>query len=413
MSAARCLNVCVEHQPAHAGLYRGIQDFARALPGGILSFDGVLPGPPHDPAVPVIRRIRCGSGWLCRRCHAIAPEAMRAADEAAADADLLAVHSLFRGHCRWAWQWAARHRRPYWVVPHGCLDPVGLSRRQWLKRFWMRRDGRQLFADAAAIVFATRREMAKAAAWLPGLVGNGAGRSRTSTGVVIPWPVEVPSLAGADTARAAIRDRLEIPADARILLWVGRFHATKRPLEAMHAFAAADARHCHLVMVGLDETLTRAYVQAAIPERCAGRVHVLGELRGASLAEAWLAADGYISLSAKENFGYTAADALAHGLPVILSPGHDLAYELPGADEGRLGCGWLLPNDSSQAAAQAIREWSEIGSGARDAARRLETLGASGRSWAAEHLSFGRFQASLEALAAGHGTVAPSDAPPS
>ena len=36
----RSWNVCVDHQPGHAGLYRGIRDFARGLGGDILSFDG-------------------------------------------------------------------------------------------------------------------------------------------------------------------------------------------------------------------------------------------------------------------------------------------------------------------------------------------------------------------------------------
>jgi glycosyltransferase involved in cell wall biosynthesis len=395
---ARVINVCVEHQPAHAGLYRGIQDFARALGGDILSFDGGAVEDVAGPGKSAIHRIRTGRGWLARKVLTIGAVAAGEADAIAADADLLVTHSLFRAHAPWARNWALRHGRPYWVVPHGCLDPTGLARRAAGKRLWLWQHGGSLFAEAHALVFATRRERDKAAAWTRqhcGPTGN-AGRPLS---VVAPWPVSLPSLAGVEAARETFRNRHDIPENAPILLWVGRLHTTKRPLHAIHAFAAAEAGTSHLVIVGMDENLTRARLQAKIPPAIAGRVHLIGELQGPPLAEVWLAADGYISLSAKENFGYAAADALAHGLPVILSPGHDLAYELPGADRGRLDCGWLLPDDSLQAAVHAIGEWSALVTASGGTPRRLLGLRETGRTWAADNLLFARFRDSLERLA--------------
>lgn len=395
----RSWNVCVEHQPAHAGLYRGIRDFARALGGDVLSFDGVDLGPNAGPSHPTVHRIRTGQGWLTRRVLIVDSAAAHEADASAAGADLLVAHSLFRAHAPWAREWALRNRRPYWVVPHGCLDPAGLARRAAAKRLWLWRHGGPLFADAGAIIFATRRERAKAAAWIRQQRGTARGASR-SEGVVLPWPVEMPRLAGTDNARDGFRRRHGIPEAAPILLYVGRLHTTKRPLEAINAFAAADPAAAHLVMVGMDENLTRAGLSAEVPEAVVGRVHIVGELRGDALAEAWLAANGYISLSAKENFGYSTADALAHGLPVILSPGHDLAYELPGAEKGRLDCGWLLPDDSRQAAAEAIREWSDLVTTRVGDPDHLRRVRETGRNWAADNLSREHFQAALERLAA-------------
>jgi glycosyltransferase involved in cell wall biosynthesis len=394
----RSCHVCVEHQPAHAGLYRGIQDFARAIGGNVLSFDGSDLGPRIGPIQPAVHRVRAGEGWLARRVLTVDPSAIREADAAAAGADLLVVHSLFRAHAPWAHDWALRHRRPYWVVPHGCLDPAGLARRAAAKRLWLWRHGRSLFADAHATIFATRRERAKAAALVRQRHGTAGGESG-SEGVVLPWPVQIPSLAGADEARETFRQRHGIPEAAPILLFVGRLHTTKRPRETIEAFAAASPASAHLVVVGMDDNLTRRGLKAEVPAAVAGRVHVVGELRGDALAEAWLAADGYISLSAKENFGYSAADALAHGLPVILSPGHDLAYELPGADQGRLDCGWLLVDDSLRTAAEAIRDWSELVAAEGGQRERLRRFRDTGRNWAADNLSFERFQTALQRLA--------------
>jgi glycosyltransferase involved in cell wall biosynthesis len=399
-TVGRCLNVCVDHQPAHAGLFRGICDFAKALPGGILSFDCSDGLRSADPSAPAAKRVTCGTGWLQRGCHRLSPEAVLRANDVASDADLLVVHSLFRAHCTWANLWARGRRQPYWVVPHGCLDPVGFSRRGALKTLWMWRYGASLISESDAIVFATRREMAKAQAWIPApqsrSPGTRHGRPRC---VVIPWPVHLPSLGRVNVERDALRTTLRISPDARILLWVGRFHTLKRPKLAIRAFAEANPPGCHLVMVGVDETLTSADVRAMIPEPAIGRIHVLGERRGDELAAVWLAADGYLSLSAKENFGYTMADALAHGLPVILSAGHDLAHDLPGAGDGRFSYGWLLTDDEPLSAVRAIREWGDAAARAGAGANNLPGLGARSRSWVADQLSIDRFTDSIRRLA--------------
>jgi glycosyltransferase involved in cell wall biosynthesis len=385
-----CWHICVEHQPAHAGLYRGIRDFARALPGGILSFDGVLPGPPHDPPVPTVRRVTCGGGWLGRRCQTLAPSAIEAAEAAAADADLLVVHSLFRAHCGWARGWARRHRKRYWAVPHGCLDPQGMARRSLWKRLWMANQGRAFIRDGARVIFATQREFDKARAWLP--VGRPADHH-----AVIHWPVPLPVIARREAARRGVRLQLDIGDDDRILLFAGRLHSTKRVLETIGAFCAADPGGCHLVVAGMDGDLTAGMVAAAVPAAFQRHVHVVGDLSGTELSDMWLAADGYISLSMKENFGYSAAEALVHGLPVILSPGHDLAAELPMKD-GRLACGWLLPDATQSAAAQAITEWNETLKGIGTPATKARDLQDAGRAWAADNLSYEQFRDRLRSL---------------
>jgi glycosyltransferase involved in cell wall biosynthesis len=127
-----------------------------------------------------------------------------------------------------------------------------------------------------------------------------------------------------------------------------------------------------------------------IPVLCAEGAIDLG-VTGADLVAAHLAGDGFISLSFQENFGYAAAEAVAYGLPVILSPGHDLAHEMPALD-GRFACGWLLGDNAQATAVAAIREWA----GASDGA--LAAAGGVGRSWAAETLPFERFRDTLTAM---------------
>lgn len=390
--ALQSWNVCVAHSPQHAGLYRGIEDFRRALDGRILSFDDARqPSLAADDRAAVVR-IACSGTPLHRRCHLIPMSAARDAETAIADADLLIAHSMFRAHCGWTRHWALRHGRRYWAVPHGCLDPHGMARRGLSKGLWMWSQGSAFLRGAERAIFATQRELDKARPWLP------AGRGKEYAAVV-HWPVPLPALDGRDRARTDVRCRLGIGDDERILLFVGRLHSTKRVPETIHAFCAADPVGCHLAIVGMDGDLTAGEIAAMVPTGFRRRIHVVGELIGAALQDMWLAADGYISLSLKENFGYSCGEALAYGLPVILSQGHDLAAELP-MGSGRLTCGWWLPDWQRSSAIQAISEWGEIiGHSDAVAGRRGMMLGA-GRSWAAEHLSFERFQDTLVSLAA-------------
>ena len=380
----RICNICLTHDPAFGGLHRSVHDFSRALAAPILSFDrgeGERIGVEDDVSV---HRLGCGTGWLGRDCHVMPGAVARQAEAAVADADLLVVHSLFRGHATWARAWAGRHGRRYWAVPHGCLDPSGLSRRGLLKRLWLEVWGRSYLAGAERVVVSSRRSLDKSLAWMP----DGIAADRA---VVVHWPVEQPRLDGKEAARARFRSRHGVPEGARLLLSLGRLHAVKRPLETVQAFCVAAPKQCHLVMAGMDGDLTQADVRGVIPADCQDRVHVVGPLAGEGVAEALLASDGFVSLSFQENFGYSAAEAVTYGLPVILSPGHDLAHEMPTRD-GRFACGWLLGDDSHATAVAAIREFAAAGD------TTLAAMGGAGRTWAADALSFERFRDTLVAL---------------
>jgi glycosyltransferase involved in cell wall biosynthesis len=375
-------NICPTHDPVFGGLYRGINDFAEALDAPILSFDDGRRDRSAfgDRAV----RIPAGTGLLTRDCHLLARAVAARAEEAIARADLLVVHSLFRAHAAWAAGWARRHGKRYWAVPHGCLDPWSLAQRRLAKRAWLAAGGKRYLTRASRVIFSTRRGLEKAAGWVaPG------------TGVAVHWPVEVPPEGDAAAARAAFRSRHGISADAPILLFVGRLHTVKRPVHAVEAFCRAEAGRSHLVVVGMDDDVTAAEVLRAVPAEHRERVHLVGRLAGHALAEAYRAADGFLSLSFQENFGYAVAEALAHGLPVILSPGHDLAHDLPQAAAGGIACGWLLPDDSGDAAAEAIAEWAVLAEGQRAT---LAEMGAAGRRWAGEMLSRERFREVLRGM---------------
>lgn len=374
--------VCLTHDPVYGGIHRSVENFAAALGGGVLSFDdGVADRARLREERPVVR-VPCRPRPFNRSCHWMTQGMAAEASRAVAGADLLVVHSMFRAHAPWAARWCRDHATPYVSVLEGCLDPWGLRKNALAKRLWLRMHGGRFFGGAARIVAATGREREKAVAWLPA--------DRT---VVIHWPVPLPAEHGREAARAAFRSAQGISGDARVLLSVGRLHPMKRPEHLVDVFLRADVPGCHLVVVGPEEGVTRAHLRAMVPAADASRVHVVGALVGAELASAYAAADGFVSLSHRENFGYALAEAMAHGLPVIVSPGHDLAHDVAAGEGAGLPCGWLLPDDAASSAIAAIRDFAAA------PAARLAVLGSTGRQWAADHLSFDRFRDALGRLA--------------
>ena len=166
----------------------------------------------------------------------------------------------------------------------------------------------------------------------------------------------------------------------------------KRVRQTIAVFCDAAALDCHLIVAGPDGDISGQAIKSSIPMAFADRIHVVGPLTGESVDEARSAADGFISLSHRENFGYSAADALSWRLPVIVSTGHDLIHELPTDSSGALACGWLIPDDYANPSVEAIRAFATLPE------QRLNAMAAAGGRWAEDHLSFDGFRTSLTAL---------------
>jgi glycosyltransferase involved in cell wall biosynthesis len=312
-----------------------------------------------------------------------------------ARARLVSVHSFWRWHIPWVHRVCRRHGVPYWYVPHGSLDPYVMQGRDApIKRIFLAGAGRAFLRDAATVIYSTTREAEKARPMV--------GHDRAE---VMHWPLSADDLRTRDTARrAATRVRLGIPDDAPVFLYLGRLSPMKRPLETIVAFAQAAAPGAHLIVTGNDFGVTADECLAVAAQAgVAERVHVTGPAYGAEKSGLLAAADIYISLSHRENFNFTAAEALAAGLALVLSPGNDLAPDLaalPGVTR--------LPDDALATAAQAV---------ASSASEGLQALaqGAAARAvWAARQLAPEIFARQLRAAAdrhARHAIPAPAGQP--
>jgi glycosyltransferase involved in cell wall biosynthesis len=139
--------------------------------------------------------------------------------------------------------------------------------------------------------------------YLDAIVGReGAGRA-----VVIRNGVELPPPEPPER-RGGVRDELGVDRDATVAIWVGSLDERKDPLTAVHA---AEAAGVTLLVVG-DGPL-RAEVEDAAGER----VRVLGSR--ADVARLLGAADIYVLTSRREGLALSLLEAMAHGLPAIVT----------------------------------------------------------------------------------------------
>ena len=206
---------------------------------------------------------------------------------------------------------AARARSvPLLVSPQGELMPWGLAYKRFKKRLYMRLIGRRCIDGAAALHCTDAYEM-------EALQGLGFGKIMyvVPNGLDTHRFLELPP-------RGEMRQRLQISEGAVVILVLGRLHPVKRPDLAIKAFAqiAGVFSSAHLVLAGPDEAgMETGLLAIARRANCAERVHFAGLLNSQQVLQVLADADVFLMPSESENFGLSAAEAMAAGLPIVIS----------------------------------------------------------------------------------------------
>lgn len=121
-----------------------------------------------------------------------------------------------------------------------------------------------------------------------------------------------------EAARSAARARWGMSADARIVLFVGRLEASKGLQELLSAFTCVVAEEKDLCLAIAGDGSLRARVEAiAAKPDC--HITYLGRLSGDDVLRSYLAADLLVLPSLFEPWGLVINEAMACGLPVIVS----------------------------------------------------------------------------------------------
>ena len=277
--------------------------------------------------------------------------------------DIVEIDSLFAHTLGPAAEACTKADVPYVVPLRGQLLPWALGQKRFRKHIYLSLFGRKLLNGAASL-HCTDEAEAEAANQL----GLQSPTFVTPNGIQTSRFRQLPP-------RGAWRCRLGIPLHALVLLFLGRLHKKKRPDIAVETLAAC--RHLpkpvHLLLAGPDEQgLTGTLKGSAEKLRCAAHLHCLGHLEGRERDAAFADSDLFLMPSEpdSENFGLSVLEAMAAGLPALVSEGVPIGRAAARAGAGRqLRCDPQVFGTAAAALLEKSRELKVMGRRAKALAR--------------------------------------------
>lgn len=274
-----------------------------------------------------------------------------------AEYDAVIVHGLWQYSSFGVWRAVAGTSTPYFVFPHGMLDP-------WFKRTYPAKHLKKLLywpwgeyrvlRDAAAVLFTSEEERRLA---------------RESFGLyqcnekVVNYGTAAPS----DVGRSREKFLEAFPAlrGRPFFLFLGRLHEKKGCELVIDAFAklrtTKDKASTFLVMAGpsADAEYARRLQELANLRQCGDAVLFPGMLSGELKWGALAAADAFVLPSHQENFGIAVVEALACGTPVLISNKINIWREIESDGAG------YVANDDLAGTSELLDRWLTTSPGIR------------------------------------------------
>lgn len=274
----------------------------------------------------------------------------------ARDYDAIIINGLWQYHSFGAWRALSKIGVPYFVFTHGMMDPwfkvtYPLKHlKKWL--YWPWADYRVL-RDARAVLFTSEEEriLARQSFWL-----------YQAKEAVVSYGTSTPPQDADNLRKKFLAAHPELRSK-RILIFLSRIHEKKGCDLLIEAFArvANLDPNLHLLMAGPDQTnlIPKLQVQADALG-IADRISWPGMLQGDMKWGAFYASEVYALPSHQENFGIAVAEALACGLPVIISDKVNIWREIKADGVG------IVNDDTVEGTEKSLRSWLELSANERN-----------------------------------------------
>jgi glycosyltransferase involved in cell wall biosynthesis len=256
----------------------------------------------------------------------------------------------------WNYNTLAAHRAlagtdiPWAIFTHGMLDPYFKKRfplKHLKKSLYWHSFVSRVMRDAYAVLFTCEEEKI--------LARQSFSRYKVRE-LVVPFGTFGPEC---DTAAAREEFLARWPElrGKRLAISLGRIHPKKGTDILIEAFAGTLSKDAawHLVIVGPDQIGWQKELEALAERLGIGdRITWTGSLAGTLKWGAFSASEVFVLPSHQENFGIVVAEALACGLPVILSDKVNIWREIVSHDAGMVG------NDTIEGTRDSLRRWSAL-----------------------------------------------------
>ena len=278
----------------------------------------------------------------------------------AAQFDAVIVNGLWQFHSFAVWRALRGTDQRYFVFSHGMLDP-------WFKRtyplkhakkwlYWPWAEYRVL-RDAEAVLFTCEQErcLARKSFWL-----------YRCNERVVPLGIAEPG-GNAEIQRELFFQRFPQCRGQRIVLFLGRIHEKKGCDLLIRAFSEVAPFHfdLQLVMAGPEQQDATRWRELATQLGIADRIVWTGMLTDDLKWGALRAAEVFALPSHQENFGIAVVEALACGVPVLISKEVNIWSEVVENGAG------LIDADSVEGTTNLLRGWLDLSAAERQQMRGL------------------------------------------
>jgi glycosyltransferase involved in cell wall biosynthesis len=239
--------------------------------------------------------------------------------------DVVHIHSLYLSHGVVAGHYCRKFGVPYIMQPHGSLDPFLRERHRLRKAVYELLIERRNMEHAAGIHFTAEEERRLALPYI--------GKSRSFVVPLGIYPEDYANL----PPRGTFRREFPEVGGRRIVLHLGRINFKKGLDVLVDAFSllAAKRGDVHLVLAGPDNEGYGVEIRKRIERHgLSDRVTFTGTLEGDIKLAALAEADVFALPSYTENFGISVVEAMACGLPVVISKNVNIWREVAAAAAG-------------------------------------------------------------------------------
>lgn len=365
--------------PSTGGPSKTISLFKDALNANVVSFTDFNVLKKEGSSIPNTEHIEIDSYFFGKYFYWSRKKNTICAEKIVSSSDLISCHIIWRYSSFWTYYLSNKYSIPYWVVLHGSLDPYVFTYRGLIKKIWFKFFGRKFLKNASKVICSTSYELDRVKSVYTG-----------ENLVQIYWPIQKIDMSQKTSIKTSLKLELGIDLNDRVLIFIGRFHYIKRPLETIQAFISSKVNNVTLIMVGPYESYQHEELISYIQKNNGNKnnIKIVGPAYGAHKDNLIILSDALISMSLKENYGHVVAESISAGNPVILSPGNALAHDLKAID-----CGWMLNDNSISSASKAIKEFSDATS------EEISKMGNKGKIWANKNLSPQIFDEKINNLA--------------